>query len=570
MKTGKCPAFSRKSFNRALLLACAGGLSASAWAQAPAVPFGIGDAQRETERPRPMSPPEQAPLPRLHQQEEVPLSLPEGETLQVNEFVLEEIAPLAEAELQAVLEPYKGKALSMARIEEAAAKLTALYRARGYLVARAYVPRQDARDGRLRIRVLLGQYGEIRLQNGSLVGDGMIRGLFGALQGGAPIEQDGLERAMLLVYDLPGAQMPQISLSPGQAQGQSDLDIQVGTGPRWNAYALLDNYGSHYTGKTRLSLSGRVNSPLGIGDRLSVDGMRSDGEGLLYGRAAYSLPLGHSGLRGEVAVGRTTYELGDQFKILDYNGVSEQVEAKLSYPVLRTRQQDLRVELGWTEKRMHDDFSGIKLNEKRARVATLDLRYQHWGNLLGKAAYGSARVGLSQGRIRFDEAEEKALDRAGADTQGSYGKVNLNLGGSLALAERWSLDGLFEGQYALNDKNLDGSEKMNLAGANGLRAYREGISADNGWRADLSLRYRLPDVLGVQHQAGVFAGTGRVFDSDTGWNPGAGNGVRRSDAGLSYQLLYGPVFMRVQAAHALNRVDRQSRTRILAMAGVGF
>ena len=57
------------------------------------------------------------------------------------------------------------------------------------------------------------------------------------------------------------------------------------------------------------------------------------------------LPLSSDGLRLEVAAGRTTYKLGDQYADLDATGTANTVEATLSYPIKRTRDDSIYVSL---------------------------------------------------------------------------------------------------------------------------------------------------------------------------------------------------------------------------------
>ncbi|MDR2111945.1 MAG: hypothetical protein LBQ62_02410 [Candidatus Accumulibacter sp.] len=545
-------------------------LASSAFAQthAPSVPYGIGDAGRETEKPRPLAPPP-APAPRIERREAEPLTLPQGKTLRVREFTLEadEPPPFAEATWRAALLPYQERDLTLAAIEAAASAITELYRANGYPVASVYVPHQDARDGIVKLRALPGRYGAVRVKNQSALRDDWVSAPFRKLPPNAIIRTAAIERAMLTIYDLPGAQMPEIALSPGEAAGTSDLDIGIPAGRRWSAHAILDNHGSRYTGKNRLTAGVAWNSPLGIGDRLSVDAMQSEKSDLVYGRLAYAFPIGHDGLRAEVAAGETTYELGGRFLDLDYGGVSRQWETRLEYPFIRSRALDARVRLEFAQKKMFDDFDGIRLNDKKASVTTLGLALQGW---TGGGGYGKAELAYTQGRLNFLEAAEKDIDKQGVDTQGHYRKLSLDLAGSVLLTRSLRLETSLAAQYALSGKNLDSSEQMNLAGPNGLRAYRESLTGDNGWRLDVALRHPLPTVADIAHQAFLFAGTGRVHDSDTRWNPDAKDDLRYSDAGIGYQAQKGFGFVRLQVARALNPVDGQSRTRVLLMAGASY
>lgn len=559
---------------RAFIAASALTTAAAAYAQTPPAPgYGIGDAMKEAQPPRPPAPRE-APVPSIEQQQdERPMALPAGETLTVHAFRFEGADFIPEAELQAAVGPYTGRALTLGEIEAAAARITALYRERGYLVARAYVPRQDASEGTLTLRVLVGRYGRFTFRNESLVRDGLVQGAFAGVQGDEAITRDGLERAMLIVADMPGAQLPRLRIAPGQAQGSSDLDVEVDADPTVAGYLLADNQGSRYTGKNRLRAGLDVNSPLGIADRLSLSGTRAQGEGLVNGRLAYGVPLMANGLRAEIAVSKTTYELGDDYEELEATGTAHTVEAGLSYPVVRSRGQNLSLGFSLAAKRMRDEIDALDTAiPKKAKVGTLTLQHEAWGSLLGRQGYSSVTAGLAYGYLDITDAAQKALNAAGADTVGHYGRFNLGLNGSLSLGGDWSLSASLGLQKALRDKNLDTSEQMTISGSNGVKAYRETVSGDNGYLLGAELRYLLPAVAGLTHSVGLFADTGRIHQQKADYTDT--NGVRLSDVGLGYYASYRSLFGGVQVARGVgarpDAVARDDRTRVLLQLGMVF
>ncbi len=118
--------------------------------------------------------------------------------------------------MRALLAPYENRKLTLALIYEAADKITTLYRNKGYLVAKAYVPAQNARDGLLRLKLVAGQYGAVTVHNSSLVRDDYLKEVVDHALAGSPlIHKDEMERALLLISDLPGAGVPRIALAPG-------------------------------------------------------------------------------------------------------------------------------------------------------------------------------------------------------------------------------------------------------------------------------------------------------------------------------------------------------------------
>ncbi|SFQ15134.1 Hemolysin activation/secretion protein [Variovorax sp. OK605] len=548
----------------------------------PLPSYGIGDAVREAQQPPRPPAPARPPAPVIDAPQERPMNLPAGETLAVRAFRVEEGAELVpQAELQLALDPYQGRALSMAEIEQAAAKVSALYRAHGYLVARAYVPRQDASGGTLVIRVLVGTYGNFALKNRSLVRDSVLGDVFASVRGQraaavtpvAPVSRAELERAMLLVSDMPGATLPRLTVSPGEAQGTSDFDIDVGEAPRVGGYVAGDNHGSRYTGRNRLSAGLDINSPFGIADKLSFNLMGAQGGGLDNARLAYSLPLAANGLRVELAASRTSYHLGADYSDLEARGRAHTVEATFSYPLVRSREQNLSLSLNLAARQLRDEIGAVdSVSDRRVKVATFGAQHEAWGNVFGRAGYTNLSAGLTWGHLGIDDPAQRAVDCACANTLGSFARLNLRLAAGLELAKDWSANGTLSLQKALRNRNLDGSEQMGISGPGGVKAYREWVSGDNGYLFNLELRYALPAQEGLVHSLGVFADVGRAWQQNS--NDAAGNGVRLSDVGVGYSARYRSMFARVQVARAAGarpqEFARDGRTRVLLQAGVLF
>jgi hemolysin activation/secretion protein len=546
-------------------------ISAAAVAQTAPPVFDAGKALQET-RPAPPSTQQREPDPIIIQQEETSLALPVGQTLMVKAFRFEGAEALPEADLQAAVADYVGRSLTMAEIEAAADRITALYRNRGYLVARAYVPRQDASGGTLTIQIVTGQYGKVSTHNQSLVRDGQIEGYFAGLARNKAVSRAELERAMLLVGDLPGASLPKVRIEPGSEQGTSDFNIEVEPGPRFNGYVLGDNYGSRYTGKNRLSLGASLNSPFSLGDRLDFSGMGSEDSGLLSGRFAYSAPLGHSGLRGELAVSNTTYELGSIYEPLEAKGRATSVEANFLYPILRTRSQNLNATLGLVSRKLRDEINVVdQVSTRHVVAATFGIAHERYGKLLGLDAHFSATGSLTWGHLKIDEADMKAANKAGADTVGDYGRVNLSLLGRLALTEQLSTSASISLQQSIN-RNLDSSEQLVISGTRGVMAFEDTVAGDNGYLFNVELRYALPSFVGVQHSVSAFFDSARITLHDADYT--TGDGVTLNDVGLGYQVAWRSLFARAQVARVLgswpSALPKDDRTRFLLQVGMAF
>lgn len=533
-------------------------------------PYGIGDALKAVQPERTPAP-AQPPAPVIQTREEAPLSLPDGATLTLKAFRFEGAEFIDEAELQAELVSFLNRPLRMVDIEAAASRITALYRQRGYPVARAYVPRQDAREGTLLLRVLVGHFGRFSLKNRSRVADDLVRPVFQSLQDQGAVTRAGLERAMLRVGDMPGASLPRLTVGPGEAPGTSDFEVEVDEGPQVAGYLLGDNQGSRYTGRNRLSLGLDLNSPLGGADRLSLHAMNAEGGGLVSGRLAYSVPLGSDGLRAELAGSKTTYELGSVYQDLGASGTADSAEATLSYPVLRGRTQNLVISLNLAARHLRDDIDlDQSRNPREATVATLGLQHEAWGRLFDAPSYSQVSLGLTVGELDFTDASQRALNQAGARTGGGFGHLNLGLQLRLNLNPAWTASATLTAQKALHNKNLDSSEQMNLAGPNGVRAYRESVSGDNGCVVSAELRYALPGWAGFSQSLGLFGDAGRVALQDGGYTTQSAHHL--ADLGLGWAGRWRDWVGKLEVARAVGSApqDGSGKTRVLAQAGLAF
>ena len=74
--------------------------------------------------------------------------------VRVDRFVVTGVSVFPEDQIQALLASGKGQELTLAEIEGLAARITALYREHGYILARAYVPAQEMREGAVEIAVV--------------------------------------------------------------------------------------------------------------------------------------------------------------------------------------------------------------------------------------------------------------------------------------------------------------------------------------------------------------------------------------------------------------------------------
>ena len=96
----------------------------------------------------------------------IPPALPVSPTLkvQVTRFTFSGNTLFSDEQLETVVQEFIGKELDFEALTDAATKVRAFHRERGYFLAQAYLPQQAIRDGVVEIAVIEGRVGIVELQ----------------------------------------------------------------------------------------------------------------------------------------------------------------------------------------------------------------------------------------------------------------------------------------------------------------------------------------------------------------------------------------------------------------------
>jgi hemolysin activation/secretion protein len=280
-----------------------------------------------------------------------------------------------------------------------------------------------------------------------------------------------------------------------------------------------DNAGNRYTGTYRAGATVNFNEPLGLGDVASLRVLTA-GSGLNYGRASYQLQLGEATVGA--AYSYLEYKLGKEFKSLKAHGTAQIASLYGRYPLIRSRNNNLYAGLALETKKFDDRVdTSNSVSDKRTHVATASLSGD-WRDNLGGGGLNNYAFGFGVGDVDLQTPVVHAFDAATAKTDGHFNKFTFNAARLQRLTNRISLSAALSGQRA--SKNLDVSEKMELGGMYGVRAYPEGEAyADEGYLLNLEARLLLPkfapSLPGQMHLIG-FVDTGKVKLYKDPWAPG--------------------------------------------------
>jgi hemolysin activation/secretion protein len=410
-----------------------------------------------------------------------------------------------------------GRALSLQVLQTMAQRITRHYQRGGYPVARAYLPAQEIRDGLVTLAVLEGRYGQVKLDNTSALHSQVPLELLAGLNPGDVIAMAPLEERLLLMSDLPGVQV-RSSLVPGTHWGQSDLEVQLAPGARISGSFDMDNAGNRYTGENRIGATLNLNNPTGRADQASLR-LLTSGTGLRYERVAYQMPVGRA--RVGVAFSDLAYRLGHEFEALGAEGDARIASVFGSYPLLRSRQSNMNLGLSLEAKTFEDRLEALPARtHKRAQVAVASWYGDH-RDAWGAGGVNTYALAWSAGAIDIRTPAALAEDAATARSDGHYNKLAFAVSRVQRVSESVTLSAALSGQWA--SRNLDVSEKMELGGMAGVRAYPEGEAyADEGYLLTLEVRkqWSLPSQVPGQLHGVAFVDAGTVKLHHKPWAAG--------------------------------------------------
>ncbi|MEO8755140.1 MAG: ShlB/FhaC/HecB family hemolysin secretion/activation protein [Casimicrobiaceae bacterium] len=529
----------------------------AAWCQAAP---DAGSILRE-EQQRPLQP-QFAPPPRLQFDEpsRMPGAVPSDVRFVLKGFRINGQSVYTEAELLKLNQRLIGAEVDLADLEQAAGRISRYYREHGYVVARAYLPAQDIRNGIVEITVLEGRLGRVVIENRSRVKDAVVAAPLKALEGSI-VRDEPIELKQRMTQQLAGvAVMQPAELRPGQAVGETDLVLAIEPAPLATGSMEFDNYSNPFTGSNRYSGQVNVFSPLRLGDLFSLRLTRGD-PGLDLLLASYQLPLGPGGLRVGGDYTHTHYRLGRDFASLEANGTAGIWRGFVSHPLYTSRSSAIVARLGYERKKLQDRVDATEtVTDRSSGLTTLSINGD-FRDGLGGGGITAVSLGYGIGDLDIQSPVAKAIDDLTARTNGGFRKWTLSATRLQQLSERLSLQLQYQGQQA--SKNLDSSEKLSLGGVYGVRAYPQGEApGDSGYVFNAELRYRM-DIRGLAgtFQPLIFIDTGAVTVNKNPFVAGSSNRRHLSAAGFGLNWLQpGGFSLRVVIAGKLGNVRATSDT----------
>ena len=459
--------------------------------------------------------------------------------LVIREIKFEGVTAFSHEELKGVVSEFVGQELTVEQAMSIPAKISKYYQDRN-LVARATLVGSLARDGVLKVGVIETQVKQTQLDK-DLTALAAVTPKpdvpMVVMPITEPVKQEikpeakpNAHVAARFAEMSPAVPIPEPKQDGKLTQEQETEFILKRYASSSRQYELLvDNYGYEATGRARVGAGLVWNNTLAGKDRLSLQGLKSQGSQFM--QVAYEWATGLEGLKLGASVASMNYEVVNGLQsAVNLSGDAIKKTVQVAYDLVNNPSSVSTLGLRYDLKSLNNKAVNF------ADSAYYDTRVMgiEFKGIEREMAPGGAVVTynatLSSGNVDMDGSPNQAADLSGEQTAGSFAKLRFSGTILQPLSGINSVYGALTVQRA--SKNLDGSEKIYLGGPLGVRAYGvgEGMGSD-GELATIEFRQKLT----ANTTLAEFYDWGHVrpWHNDTGTGAPAENSAILQGLGLS-------------------------------------
>lgn len=375
-----------------------------------------------------------------------------------------------------IREQRRRRGITLGMIETVADTITQYYRERGFILAKAYIPQQQVRDGVVSLNIMLGKLGSVEVVNAKRINKGLLKRTFnGALD--QPVTADNTEENLYLINDIPGV-YAQGYFEPGDQVGDTRLKLNVTKEGWFDTSVRIDNHGAKTTGENRVYGEFVLHNPTTLGDEIQLGALRTE-EDSSYGAIHYSLPIYTPRLRVKVGASQNDFVSRINFASssaagVEYSGSAKVTDADISYHFARGRKYNSSLGLQFSSIKTNIDLNQEeKLPVVDTKLDNISLNYHT--DFLNEKSRSLHQLDIGVTSSKETDANRNTSADSGAllrDPDADFFYYNYSLlsffknplaQSDLRLVVNHSL------QYA--GKALSSSNKFDLSGPNRARAF---------------------------------------------------------------------------------------------------
>ena len=399
----------------------------------------------------------------------------------LNGVTVDESKILPVEKIREITESYIGKEVTITDLSTIVEKINKLYAAGGWVTCKAFLPPQTIEDGVVRIGLLEGTAGDVKLSGNKNTKESYVRHRLPIREGEIP----NLTRMneSLSRFNATNNAPLQITMKAGKEPGTTDFEIVVREPPKNDTVTFfVDNSGNSNTGDWREGLYYTMRSLSGRRDSLSLS--YTHAKGLNSVGISYSSPVGRAGARMIFDYSTSASEIIDPaLRFFNAHGHGWYAGLACSQPLITNRTTRTEAKLGFYTQSSTTDLLGGAV---------------HWLDTLANNLYASFEMTSYGDTSVFYHRHYYGVGHANSYTGPiqddylgkNYGLYRMNSFWQKSWGNGSSLSGRLDLQWS-STPNLPSAEQFFLGGIYSVRGYKQDyIGGDNG--LSFGLEYAVP------------------------------------------------------------------------------
>lgn len=390
-----------------------------------------------------------------------------GPSFQVSSIAFEGNKVVLTRELVSLAKPYVGGRQTLAALRTLTETIQALYRSRGYFLARAVLPAQELTSGHIRIVILEGNFGETKIDGNKHYSKRFIDRFFSPARRSGVIQEGPVTRALLVLNEFQDLHVQSV-LKRGTKPGTTDVILKVTDQSPWHVAVDYNNYGNRLVGQNRAGLGVTGGSVVTDGDDLVLritEPFPTKGEP--FYQAGYSAPIGRRGGRLGYQYAQAKTRVGGELAPLDIRGNAFTHGLMWARPLTRTLSRSTNFSAGFHVKSIENFvFKDTTTSKDELREITLG-----WGGNVNdpkKRFFHNSVVTQGLGTAFGGDANDHALPSR-LNTGNQFTKVNSDL---IHVRQFTPEDvAIVRVGFQLSTKALPTAEQFGIGGPDSVRGF---------------------------------------------------------------------------------------------------
>ena len=279
-------------------------------------------------------------------------------------------------------EKFHDQPLTLDEMRLIADHISFIYREKGYIVAKAYVPPQEIKDGTLKIEIAEGNINKITVSGNNYYSDRLIKNYFKSPLKKGVINENNLERSLMLINDLPSLSSTMV-LKKSDQHGAVDILLDTNDKMPIDTGFGYNNFGSEIVSKNLFNTFFNITDPYGgVNFNCNAQSGEDINDSYMF-NTNLTIPVNSIGTKIGFDFLKSASVLAEDKVYLNIEGNTEIYGIYVSHPIIKKRNKSFEFKLGYTKKNIKKDLENQNINDDDLSLIYTTFSFNNVDRFLG-------------------------------------------------------------------------------------------------------------------------------------------------------------------------------------------